>query len=77
MSEFHEQSYQTGKWVGKILGSLMAGSRSMTGTWPEDALESDRKAVESMAQFMGLRAVFDGRNLTIEEPQAPTLRVVK
>ena len=79
MSTFDETSYRTGVFVGNIIGSLMNGCRSMAGTWPQDALPEHKEQVEQIANMMGLVAVFDGRSLTVSEPEKrpkPDLRVI-
>jgi hypothetical protein len=71
------KSYQLGRWIGEILGALKAGSRSMVGTWPKEALDEDREAVITYCKIMGLRASFADGSLSIEEPRPPELTVVK
>lgn len=77
MSKFHGPSYRTGIWVGQMLGALKQGCRSMTGTWPSDALPEHRKEIEQWAEFAGLSVKFDDRFVTVEEHQPPKLEVVK
>lgn len=77
MSDFHEPSYKTGVWVGRIIGAISQGCRSMCGTWPVDALPEDRESVETFAAIYGLTARFEGGDLYIEERQPPKLEVVK
>jgi hypothetical protein len=77
MSEFHEDSYRTGVWVGQIIGAIANGCRSMSGTWPKDALPESQEALEKWADIQGLSISFDGRFVTIEERQPPKLELVQ
>lgn len=77
MSEFDLQSYKTGKWVGEIIGAVKHGVRSLSATWPKDALPEDREALETWAKMAGLRATFDDNGVTVDEPSPPVLKLVQ
>lgn len=76
-NDFHEESYRTGIWVGRMLGALAHGCTSMTGTWPKDALPEHREEIEALAALRDLIVSWDERFVTVEERQAPKLEVVK
>jgi hypothetical protein len=76
MSEFHEKSYRSGVWVGQLLGAMANGCKSMAATWPEHALPEHREQLEAWARLRGLSCKFEGRLVTIEDPQPPKLELV-
>lgn len=76
-NDFHEESYKTGIWVGRMLGALAHGCTSVTGTWPKDAMPEHREEIEALAALRGLIVTWDERFVTVEERQAPKLEVVK
>lgn len=77
MSEFHEPSYRTGVWVGQMIGALANGCKSMTGTWPDDAMPEHREAIQRWASIRGMVCTFDGRFVTVEARQPPKLELVR
>ena len=57
--------YETGKWVGIIIGSLRSGVREMASTWPVSAEEKDADEVKQWCEIVGLECTFAEGSLSI------------
>ena len=77
MTNFHEGSYRSGFMVGLILGAVEHGCRNVAASWPEEASEEHKQALLKWGEIYGLRVVFDGRSVLVEERKPPRLEVVK